>query len=178
MAASFSFGQKLQINDSDYFEKPVVNVFVFSGQYSPGAVRLQNTPEQWDLIPVMSDRKIDRANNSIVATMTYKEFDFALKTVVTAADRGVEISVYLDKPLPKELEGHAGFNMEFLAAVYFEKSFLADGKPGYFPLYPTSNTQVVPVSKKIRQYGTYATFDDRGTGQFITASQRINYCNS
>jgi endoglucanase len=190
--ANYSFGQKLQINDSGYFEKPGVNVFVFSGQYSPiffdektagieiihhgvrtatgGAVRLQNTPEQWDLIPVMSNRKVDKAANTVTANMTYKEFDFGLKTVVTAKDAGVEISVYLDKPLPKELEGHAGFNMEFLPAVYFEKSYLADGKPGNFPLYPTSNTQLVPVSKKIRQYGSYATADDRGTGQFVAAS--------
>jgi hypothetical protein len=184
--------QSLHVNDSSYFEKPGVNVFVFSGQYSAmffdektagieiihhgvrtatgGAVRLQNTPEQWDLIPVMSDRKIDKAHNTIEATMTYKEFDFSLRTVVTSKDAGVEISVWLDKPVPKELEGHAGFNMEFLPAVYFEKSLLADGKPGNFPLYPSSNTQLVPVSKKIRQYGTYATFDDRGTGQFIAAS--------
>lgn len=194
--ATCAFSQKLQVNDSGYFEKPGVNVFVFSGQYSAmffdektagieiihhgvrtatgGAVRLQNTPEQWDLIPVMSDRKIDKANNSIEATTTYKEFDFSLRTVVTSKGAGVEISVYLDKPLPAALVGHAGLNMEFLPSVYFEKSFLADGKPGNFPLYPSGKTEVVPVSKKIRQYGTYATFDDRGTGEFIAASPFAN----
>src|SRR5689334_14028999 len=78
-----SVGQQLQINDSGYFEKRGVNVLVFNGQYNGmffdektagieiihhgvrtstgGAVRLQNTPEQWDLIPVLSDRKIDKA---------------------------------------------------------------------------------------------------------------------
>src|SRR4051812_37367616 len=113
VVAAFSFAQKLQVSDSGYFEKPGVNVFVFSGQYSPiffdektagieiihhgvrtatgGAVRLQNTPEQWDLIPVMSDRKVDKATNTITANMTYKEFDFGLRTVVTAKDAGVEI---------------------------------------------------------------------------------------
>lgn len=35
MAVAFSFAQKVQISDSDYFEKPGVNVFVFSGQYGP-----------------------------------------------------------------------------------------------------------------------------------------------
>ena len=78
-----SFAQKLQINDSGYFEKRGVNVLVFNYEYSGmffdektsgielihhgvrtatgGAVRLQNTPEQWDLIPKMISRKIDKA---------------------------------------------------------------------------------------------------------------------
>src|SRR4051812_34036795 len=96
--ASHSFSQQLQVNDSGYFEKPGVNVFVFSGQYNGmffdektagielihhgvrtatgGAVRLQNTPEQWDLIPILVNRKIDKANNTIEATLFYKEYDF------------------------------------------------------------------------------------------------------
>ena len=187
------FSQQLQINDSGYFEKPGVNVFVFNGQYNGmffdektagielvhhgvrtatgGAVRLQNTPEQWDLIPILADRKIDKANNSIEVTLRYKEFDFNSRVVVTAKDKGVEISVYLDKPLPEKLVGSAGFNMEFIPAAYFEKSYLADGKPGYFPLYPSSNTKIEPASKKIKQFENFTTFDDRGRGEFIVPGQ-------
>ena len=33
-AMNSSFAQKLLINDSGYFEKPGVNVFVFSSQYN------------------------------------------------------------------------------------------------------------------------------------------------
>ncbi len=80
--AQITYGQKLQISDSGYFEKPGLNVLVFSSQYNGmfydektagieiihhgvrtvtgGAVRLQNTPEQWDLIPKLISRKIDR----------------------------------------------------------------------------------------------------------------------
>jgi len=69
LLSTIAQGQKLQINDSGYFEKRGVNVFVFSSQYNGmffdektagvelihhgvrtstgGAVRLQNTPEQW-----------------------------------------------------------------------------------------------------------------------------------
>jgi endoglucanase len=187
------FSQQLQINDSGYFEKPGVNVFVFNGQYNGmffdektagielvhhgvrtatgGAVRLQNTPEQWDLIPVLTDRKIDKANNSIEVTLRYKEFDFNSRLIVTAKDKGVEISVYLDKLLPEKLVGSAGFNMEFIPAAYFEKSYLADGKPGYFPLYPSSNTKIELVSKKIQQFENFTTFDDRGRGEFIVPDQ-------
>ena len=146
-----SFAQKLQINDSGYFEKRGVNVLVFSYEYSGmffdektsgielihhgvrtatgGAVRLQNTPEQWDLIPKMISRKVDKENNSIEVELRYEEFDFNSRVVVTAKDNGVEINVYLDKPVPEKLVGNAGFNLEFLPSAYFEKTYLADGKP-------------------------------------------------
>ena len=155
-----SYSQKLQLNDSGYFEKRGVNVLVFNYEYSGmffdektsgielihhgvrtatgGAIRLQNTPEQWDLIPKMISRKVDKENNSIEVELRYEQFDFNSKVVVTAKDNGVEINVYLDKPLPEKLVGNAGFNFEFLPSAYFEKTFLADGKPGNFPLYPFS----------------------------------------
>jgi hypothetical protein len=177
------------INDSGYFEKRGVNILVFNNQYNGmffdektagleiihhgvrtstgGAVRLQNTPEQWDLIPTVVNRKVDKAVNTIEATLRYASFDFDSRLVVTAKDRGVEISVYLDKPVPEKLQGSAGFNLEFLPSAYFEKSYLADGKPGYFPLHPSGNTRVEPISKKVQQFGNFSTFDDRGRKEFI-----------
>jgi hypothetical protein len=184
-----SFGQKLNLNDLGYFENQGVNVLVYSNQFNGmffdektagieiihhgirtstgGAVRLQNTPEQWDLIPIASNRKIDQENKCISVELTYKEFNFSSKISVTAKDNGVEISVYLDKPIPKELEGNAGFNLEFLPSTYFEKTFLMDGLPGNFPRYPSGNTKIEPISKKIPQFAGHTTFDDRGRGEFI-----------
>ncbi len=187
-----SFAQKLQINDSGYFEKRGVNVLVYSYEYSGfffdektsgielihhgvrtatgGAVRLQNTPEQWDLIPKMISRKVDKQNNSIEVELRYEQFDFNSKVVVTAKDNGVEINVYLDRPVPEKLVGNAGFNLEFLPSAYFEKTYLVDGKPGEFPLYPGSTTSIEPISKKIPQFAGHTTFDDRGRGEFIVPS--------
>ena len=187
-----SFSQQLQINDSSYFEKQGVNVLVFSSEYNGmffdektsgielihhgvrtatgGAVRLQNTPEQWDLIPKMISRKVDKKNNSIEVELRYAEFDFNSRLTVTGKGNGVEISVYLDKPVPEKLVGKAGFNLEFLPSAYFEKTFLADGKPGSFPLYPSSQTSIEPISKKIPQFAGHTTFDDRGRGEFIVPS--------
>jgi endoglucanase len=184
--------QKLQINDSGYFAKPGVNVLVFNYDYSGmffdektsaielihhgvrtatgGAVRLQNTPEQWDLIPKTISRKVDRKNNSIEVGLRYEEYDFNSRVVVTAKDKGIEISVYLDKPIPEKLVGNAGFNLEFLPSAYFEKSYFADGKPGNFPLYPSSKTSIEPISKKIPQFAGHTTFDDRGRAEFIVPS--------
>ena len=183
------FGQELHLNKLGYFETPGVNVLVFSNQYNGmffdektagieiihhgvrtatgGAVRLQNTPEQWDKVPKLIDRKIDEQNNSIEVTLRYDDYDFNSKVKVTAKDKGVEISVYLDKPLPEKLEGNAGFNLEFLPATYFGKSYLVDGKPGDFPLYPSGSTKMEPVSMKIPQFAGHTTFDDRGRGEFI-----------
>lgn len=135
-----------------------------------GAVRLQNTPEQWDLIPKTISRKVDKANNSIEVGLRYEEFDFNSRVVVKAKDKGVEISVYLDKPVPEKLVGKAGFNLEFLPSAYFEKTYLADGKPGNFPLYPSSTTSIEPISQKIPQFAGHTTFDDRGRGEFIMPS--------
>src|ERR1700760_5141324 len=89
---------RLKINDSGYFEKRGVNILVFSGQYNGmffdektagleiihhgvrtatgGAVRLQPTPEQWDLIPVLERRTVDKVSNSIEASLKYKEYNF------------------------------------------------------------------------------------------------------
>jgi len=189
LVINYSFCQKLQLNESGYFEKPGVNVFVFSNQYNGmffdektagieiihhgvrtatgGAVRLQNTPEQWDLIPAVVERKVDMENNSIDVVLRYEEYNFNSRVNVSAKDEGVVISVYLDNPLPEELEGQAGLNLEFLPASYFEKTYLADGRPGIFPLYPSGLTTVEQVNKKIPQYAGHTTFDDRGRGEFI-----------
>ncbi len=184
-----AYGQKLQLNDLEYFETQGVNVLVFNSQFNGfffdektagielihhgvrtatgGAVRLQNTPEQWDLVPFMADRKIDKSTNSIEVMLKYKEYDFNSRVTVTPRDNGFLIIVNLDQPVPKALEGHVGFNLEFLPASYFEKTYLADGKPGTFSLYPASNTFMKPAAEKIPQFENHITFDDRGMGEFI-----------
>lgn len=186
---SNTFSQKLQLNDLEYFEQSGVNILVFNNQYNGmffdektagieiihhgvrtstgGAVRLQNTPEQWDLVPSVVNRNVDTANKSISVDLSYKDLNFNSKITVVAKDEGVEISVYFDKPLPKELEGKAGFNLEFLPSAYFEKTYLMDGKPGNFPRYPAGNTEIEPISQKITQFSGHSTFDDRGRGEFI-----------
>ena len=188
-ASVFVSGQSLHLNNLGYFETRGVNVLVFSNQYTGmffdektagieiihngvrtstgGAVRLQNTPEQWDLIPMVVNRKVDTTNNTINAELSYKDLNFNSRISVTAKDKGVEINVYLDKPLPANLEGNAGFNIEFLPSAYFEKSYMVDGRPGNFPGYPSGNTKIEPLSKKIPQFAGHTTFDDRGLGEFI-----------
>ena len=188
-ANAFSQETKLKLNDLEYFETPGLNVFVFSNQYNGffydektagielihhgvrtatnGAVRLRSTPEQWDLVPDVVSRNVDKKNNSIEVLLRYKDYDFDSRVVVTAKDQGVLIDVFLDKPLPEKLEGHAGFNLEILPSAYFEKTYLMDNSPGIFPLYPAGPTVVKPIKDKIPQFNGHSTFDDRGRGEFV-----------
>ncbi|WP_324677061.1 cellulase N-terminal Ig-like domain-containing protein [Hymenobacter sp. GOD-10R] len=188
-AFNYASGQDLKLNDLEYFERQGVNVLVYNNLFTGGfndeknagielihhgvrtaqggAIRLSNTPEQWDLVPAVSNRKVDRASQTIETTLGYKEYDFDSRVVVTAKGKGVEISVYLDKPVPKALEGKAGFNLEFLPSQYWGKAYLMDGRPNRFPRYAVSNTVTKPNSEKIKQFKGYVTSDDRGTGKFI-----------
>ena len=181
--------QDLQLNDQEYFERQGVNVLVFSNSFNGGfndeknsgieiihhgvrtvqggAVRLNNTPEQWDLVPKMTSRKVDRENGSIEVAMRYDDYDFDSRVVVTAKGKAVEIAVWLDKPVPEKLAGEAGFNIEFLPSQYWLKTFTMDGRIGRLPRYATSQTITRPNSEKPRQFKGFKTYDDRGTNRFI-----------
>ncbi|WP_114778515.1 cellulase N-terminal Ig-like domain-containing protein [Botryobacter ruber] len=188
-AFNYASGQDLKLNDKEYFETQGVNVLVYSNLFTGGfndeknagielihhgvrtaqggAVRLSNTPEQWDLIPEVLNRKVDGGAKTIEATLRYKEYNFDSRVVVTAKGKGVEIAVYLDQPLPKAMEGSAGFNLEFLPSQYWNKAYLMDGRPNRFPRYVVGNTVAKPNSQKPKQFKGYITSDDRGTGKFI-----------
>ncbi len=179
----------LAINGKDYFETRGLNVFVFTNEYNGmffdektagveviqhgvrivtgGAVRLKPTPEQWDQIPKVAGRKVDRAANTIEVVLRHEDFDFDSRLVVTPAGGGFRIAVFLDKPVPEKLEGRAGLNMEFLPSRFFERTYLADGKPGIFPRYPAGPTVVKPASTQVRQFEGYSTFDDRGRNDYV-----------
>ena len=103
-----------------------------------GDVRLSNTPEQWDPMARLVDRKVDTATVHIVATLNYQDYDFRYRIEAEPRGNGVLISVQLDQPLPKELVGRAGLNMEFLPSAYFGKTYLADDRSGLFPRSPGS----------------------------------------
>ena len=184
-----AMSQDLQLNDREYFERQGVNVLVFSNSFNGGfndeknsgieiihhgvrtvqggAVRLNNTPEQWDLVPKMTNRKVDREKGSIEVGMRYDDYDFDSRVVVTAKGKAVEIAVYLDKPVPEKIAGEAGFNIEFLPSQYWLKTFLMDGRLNRFPRYATSQTITRPNSEKPRQFKGFKTYDDRGTDRFV-----------
>ena len=193
-------GEQFMLNDLEYFERRGVNVLVFSNSFNGGfndeknsgieiihhgvrtvqggAVRLNNTPEQWDLVPKMTSRKVDKEHGTIEVVMRYEASalggsaagfteDFDSRVVVTTKGRAVEIAVWLDKPVPEKLGGEAGFNLEFLPSQYWLKTFIMDGRLNRFPRYATSLTTTRPNTEKPRQFKGFKTYDDRGTDRFV-----------
>lgn len=188
-AGAFAQDNRLQLNDREYFTERGCDVLVFSNQYTGmffdektagielihhgvrtatgGSVRLKPTPEQWDQIPKVVGRKVDKEKGTIEVLLRYDDFDFDSRIVVQPKDEGVQIAVYLDKPLPAKLEGRAGLNLEFLPSAYFEKTYLMDGKPGIFPLYPSGPMRVRAADTQVRQFAGHSTFDDMGRNEYV-----------
>lgn len=185
-----AFGQQqLKLNDSEYFERQGINLLVFNNDFNGGfndeknsgieiiqhgvrvaqggAIRLSNTPEQWDLVPKMISRKVNKERNEVEIVLRYDDYDFESRIVVTGEGEGARIDVYLDKPVPAFLEGKAGFNMEFLPSQYWLKTFVMDGRLSRLPRYAVGETFTRPNSEKPKQFKGFKTYDDRGTDTFI-----------
>ena len=157
--------QAPSLNDKGYFTQPGLDVVVFSNWYNGmfgdskisgvelihfgertatnGDVRLSATPEQWDPIPTFVERNVDSQAGVISATLAYPDYNFTYTIQASPIENGVEITLSSQQPLPQALAGKAGFNMEFLPATYVETAFMADGKPGIFPLYPTGVKEII-----------------------------------
>lgn len=191
LSSAFNFvsSQDLILNDLEYFEAQGVNVLVYNNLFTGGfndeknagieiihhgvrtsqggAVRLSNTPEQWDLVPAIPTRTVDHESKTIESVLRYEDYNFDSRVVVTAKGKGVEISVYLDKPVPTKLEGKAGFNLEFLPSKYWSKTYLMDERLNRFPRYVAGETKTIPKSEKLKQFKGYVTSDHRGTERYI-----------
>jgi len=179
----------LEINERGYYEAPGVNVLVYSNIYNGvfcdektagieiiqrgvriatgGGVRLMNTPEQWDIYPTMTERSIDTLQGIISCRFNYPDYNFRYGITARREGNGLRVSVDLEEPLPSELEGKAGLNMEFFPASYYGKTYLVDGQSEIFPRYPSSETEMRPLDEKIPQFWGLSTFDDRGRKEFI-----------
>ena len=180
---------KLEINDRGYFETQGVNVLVYSNRYqgvfcdektagieiiqrgvriaTGGGVRLMNTPEQWDIYSTLTERTIDTLGGVINCHFKYQDYEFDYDLKVQEEGIGFRVSVILDKPVPENLVGKAGLNMEFFPATYYGKTYMVDGQSEIFPRYPSSDTEMHPNSDKIPQFWGLSTFDDRGRDEFI-----------
>lgn len=160
--ASASSPAPWTLSEREYFTTPGLDVLVFSNVYdglfsdakiagiefihhgertaTNGDVRLSPTPEQWDPTPELKERKVLREQGAIEARLAYSRHNFEYVLRVQPQGDRVLVQVRLDKPVPTELVGRAGFNLEFLPSAYFGKSYLAGEKSGTLPLYPQGPT--------------------------------------
>ncbi|ADV28517.1 glycoside hydrolase family 9 [Pseudoxanthomonas suwonensis 11-1] len=171
-----ALAEPLKLNEQEYFSRPGLDVLVFNNYYdglfsdakhagvelihhgvrtaTNGDVRLSPTPEQWDPVALMLDRKVDARTGTVTTRMGYPNEKFEYSIQVSPQGDGVRIQVLLDKPLPKSLQGRAGFNLEFLPSAYFGKSWAASAaqgeRHGQFPLYPAGPTSRGADGKPVR----------------------------
>ena len=146
----------LVLNERGYFTARGLDVFVYHNTYAGlfsdekkagieliqhgrriatnGDVRLSNTPEQWDPAPRLDNRAVD--DGRVQVRLSYPDHDFSYRVGVQPQGASLLITVQLDRALPRALAGRAGFNLEFLPAVYFGKSWLLDERGGVLPQHP------------------------------------------
>ena len=101
---------KLVINERGYFETRGVNVLVYSNNYqgvfcdektagveivqrgvriaTGGAVRLMNTPEQWDIYASLTERTIDTLGGVISCRLNYPDYNFSYGITVRQEGKG------------------------------------------------------------------------------------------
>ena len=102
-----------------------------------GDVRLSATPGQWDPVPELRGRRVDRGTGEIVVELSYPAYGFDYVLRASAAERGLRLRVELSEPLPVALVDRAGFNLEFLPATYAGRGIMADDDSGRLPVYAT-----------------------------------------
>ena len=154
LAVAGAQAQTLRVSPDQTLETQGLSVIVEQNQFSPiffdeknagiqivlhgeriatdGEIRLNPTPEQWDPVPTFGDRTLGEPGQ-IVVRSSYPKANLKYRVKVTAEEGGFRIAVDLDAPLPKELVGKAGFNLDFLPTAYFGKTYLMGERPGLFP---------------------------------------------
>jgi hypothetical protein len=156
----------LTLNAAEYLEMPGLNVMLAHDFYpeghqggvgiiqnglrvaTNGDVRLEPTPGQWQPVPKVGSRQIDRAKQEISVRMEYpdpekdrKGFnpviypDLNLAYVVRVQPEGAafRIVVDLESPLPEAWVGKVGFNLELFPGILFGQSYYLDDHFGMFP---------------------------------------------
>jgi endoglucanase len=158
--------ETLSINDQEYLEMAGLNVMLAHDYYpeghqggvcviqngrrvaTNGDLRLEPTPGQWQPIPAVGTRRVDRAAQEISVHMAYPDEtkdrkgeepiaypDLKLGYTVTVKPSGssFRIIVDLDQPLPTPWVGRVGLNLELFPGSLFGRSFMIGGRTGVFP---------------------------------------------
>jgi endoglucanase len=158
--------EKLSINESEYLEMTGLNVMLAHDFYpeshqggvgiiqnglrvaTNGDLRLEPTPGQWQPVPKVGQRMVDRATQTISVRMEYPDpdknrkgfnpiiypdlnFSYILKIIPEG--KAFRIIVDLDKPLPDDWIGKVGFNFELFPGILFGKTYYMDQQFGIFP---------------------------------------------
>jgi len=156
----------LRLNELEYLEMPGLDVMLAHDYYpeghqggvgiiqnglrvaTNGDLRLDRTPGQWQPVPKVGKRVVDRATGEISLRaeypdesknrkgfnpVDYPDLRLAYTVRVRPEGRSFRIVVDLDEPLPDEWIGRVGFNLELFPGILFGKTFATDTGIGIFP---------------------------------------------
>jgi hypothetical protein len=159
----------LHLNELEYLEMPGLNVMLAHDYYpeghqggvgiiqnglrvaTNGDLRLDRTPGQWQPVPKVGKRVVDKATGEISLRaefpddaknrkgfnpVDYPDLRFAYTVRVRPEGQSFRILVDLEQPLPDEWIGRVGFNMELFPGILFGKSFATETQTGIFPRQP------------------------------------------
>ena len=176
----------LAINDKEYLEITGLNVMlahdfypeghqggvgiILNGQRvaTNGDLRLEPTPGQWQPIPAVGTRFVDRDVREISVRMSYPDESINRKGLnpigypdlklgyvlkVKPDGRSFRIIVDLDDPLPAGWVGKVGFNLELYPGILFGKSYEIGGQFGTFPRQPNGPGAVTDGDYELEPLG-------------------------
>jgi hypothetical protein len=158
--------EQLKLNELEYLEMTGLNVMLAHDFYpeghqggvsiiqnglrvaTNGDIRLEPTPGQWQPIPKVGERQVDKEKEEIWVNMSYPDssrhlkgfnpivypdlhFKYSLR--IRPEGKAFKIIVDLEEALPEEWIGKVGFNMELFPGFLFGKSFVLDENYGIFP---------------------------------------------
>lgn len=166
--------QDYKINESGYFQNEGSDLMVFSDFYpeghqggvtivlngnriaANGDVRFEISQGQWQPLPVLRNRTVDKASNEIRVTLSYPDSakhmagfnpslypDFAFSYTIHVKGVGdhIQLSLDLDRPIPEKYSGKLGFNLELVPPTLLGKHWIMDDKTGMFPHQASGPTE-------------------------------------
>lgn len=162
---SLNTSQEFKINELEYLEMNGANVMLAHDFYpeshqggvgiiqnglrvaTNGDLRLEPTPGQWQPVPIVGKRNVDRIKNEISVKMTYPDpskdrtgfnpieypdlnLSYTLKVIPQG--KSFKIIVDLEEPLDEKWVGRVGMNIELFPGILFGKSYYMDDSFGLF----------------------------------------------
>src|SRR5579871_5983378 len=184
---AYTQNNQMHLNELEYLEYQGVNVMLAHDFYpeghqggvgiiqngqrvaTNGDIRLEPTPGQWQPIPKVGKRMVDKATGTISVHMEYPneeinrkgfnpviypDLHFSYTIHVQPAGKGFKIIVDLDSALPESWIGKVGFNFELYPGALFGKSYYMDKQFGIFSQQPNGpnyiddekQTQIAPMA--------------------------------
>jgi endoglucanase len=98
-----------------------------------GNLRLDHAPDQWAGLPTHNKRQVLPSGGGLQVTCDYSQAGIRYTVRLKPEGDALRLSVDLAQPLPLELVGKVGFNLELVPDVLMGKTFSIDSQFGIFP---------------------------------------------